>query len=231
MAKERLTNLSPEELEKMHMLSQRVLCDYRDPRRGAYRIVYVYSHTKDNEASTFLKAVELVEMRAKKLLGIAEGDLGHGYEGFDHSIERLREFGFQDQVPIVKLGMGNVNTGSEARVLATYVNGMQANKATHGDVGIIAPPFHLVRAFITTVTAILREEGLTENDQKTRVYAIPGVSLPWMQTVAHSQGTLVRTRAELLEDELKRLEAYRAEKFGSMLSAEKVLAYLNWRDC
>lgn len=227
----RLTDFSPEELENFFLLLPRIFCDYRDPRRGPLSLAYIYSNTKDNEDSIFLKAIELVEQRGVKKLGIGEGDLGHGYEGFDHSVARLRSLGFMDQVPIEKFDVkGNVNTGSEALLLAEYIKGMQADKATRGDVGVIAPPFHLVRAFITTVTAVLFEESRTNSDQKTRVYAIPGVSLSWMQQVAHSQGTLVRKRAELLEDELRRLEIYRTKGILKMVSAERALGYLHWRD-
>ena len=178
----------------------------------------MYSNTPDNELSLFLRAIKLANNLSIQALGIAEGDLGHGYAGFDHSVERLKAFGWSGNVPIVKFDVGgNVNTLSEARALAKYARGVR------GDIGIVAPAFHLVRAFVTTVTALGKEPA--------RVYAIPGVSLPWLQKAAHSQGTLKDTREGLLFAELMRLEKYRAPEFGNMLSAEKVLQYLHWRDC
>ena len=225
----RLTNLSALELEKFFVLLPHIFCDYRDPRRGPYELVYIFSETPDNEDSTFLKAIELVNEGATKRLGIAEGDLGHGYMGFDHSVRRLREFGLNlnDDVPISKFDVrGNVNTLSEARLLAEY--GM---KKMRGDMGIIAPPFHLARAFITTVSAFFNFGGCSNKlPFPVRIYAIPGIPLSWTQTVAHSQGTLVKTRAGLLGDELVRLEMYRVPAFGNMVSTRNVFDYLDWRD-
>lgn len=214
---QRLTGLSAEELEAFFQLLPRIFCDYRDPRRGPFKLVYVFSETNSNWDSCFLRAVELANTGSMESLGIADGDLGHGYDGFDASITRLTSLGWKDQVPIVKFDVGsNVNTMSEAVLLAKRAQGMQ------GDIGVVAPPFHMPRAFMTTITAL---KGIP-----TRVYSLPGVSLSWMEQATHSQGTLTNTRAGLLGDELNRLEKYRASEFGNMLSAQKVLEYLNWRD-
>src|SRR3989344_6667044 len=136
---QRIGNLSPEELESFFCLSARVFCDYHDPRRGPFRLLYLYSNTPDNELSLFLRAIKLANNLSIQALGIAEGDLGHGYAGFDHSVERLKAFGWSGNVPIVKFDVGgNVNTLSEARALAKYARGVR------GDIGIVAPAFHLV---------------------------------------------------------------------------------------
>lgn len=213
----RQTTLSAEDLEDQLLLTQRILCDYRDPRRGPLALLYIYSNTKDNEESSFLRAVEMAKAGMTTRLGIAEGDPGHGYEGFDHSVELLRALNLWDWIPIEKFNVGgNVNTGSEADLVAAYGVGHR------GDIGVIAPPFHIVRAFMTTVSRLAAAP--------TRVYAYPGVAQSWTSTVAHSQGTLVASRAELLQHELQRLEKYRAPEFGSMLTARQVLNYLDWRD-
>lgn len=214
---QRLTGLSAEELEAFFQLLPRIFCDYKDPRRGPFKLVYVFSETNSNWDSCFLKAIELANTGATESLGIADGDLGHGYDGFDASITRLKSLGWKDRVPIMKFDLkGNANTMSEAVLLAKRAQGMR------GDIGVVAPPFHMPRAFMTTITAL---GGIP-----TRVYSLPGVSLPWMEQAAHSQGTLMNTRADLLGDELARLEKYRAPEFGSMFSAREVLEYLNWRD-
>lgn len=223
MTRQRLTGLLAEDLEAFFLLLPRILCDYRDPRRGPYKLAYVYSQTPDNEDSMFLRAIELANAGETKALGVCEGNLGHGYEGFDHSIERLKAFGLKNGTPVRKFDVGgNVNTGSEAKELAKYAQSIAGGGRNGGDIAVIGVGFHLVRAFMTTVTAL---KGVP-----IRVYAVSGVALPWMQEAVHSQGTLKRKRHELLEDELKRLEKYRAPEFGSMLPAQEVINYLNWRD-
>lgn len=222
----RHTSLDAEELERFFELSARVFCDYRDPRRGRFKLLYVYSETLDNEESCFLRAVELAQASMMESLGIAEGDRSHGYEGFGHSVERLKAFGWKGNIPIVKFDIdGNVNTLSEAEHLADF------GLAHKGDIGIVVPPFHLVRAFVTTVTALMHSRNkMNRTDDLTRVYAVPGVALSWMQQAVHSQGVLKNTRVGLLGSELERLEKYRVSKFGGMLSAKEVIDYLNWRD-
>ena len=211
---ERLTTLSAEELELLLLVQPRIYGDYRDPRRGKMEMVYIFSETSDNADSCFIRAVELEQSGTTNAIGIAEGDLGYG---FDASVMRLKSFGFQGKVPIEKFNIGgNVNTMSEAQKLASYA------KSQRGDIGIIAPSFHLFRAFVTAITAL---EG-----HPTRIYAIPGVPSPWLESVRHSQGVVTDTRAGLLSGELERLEKYREPQYGSMLSANGILHYLNWRD-
>jgi hypothetical protein len=213
----RKTNLSAEELEDFFQLLPRIFCDYRDPTRGPFKLVYVFSETNSNWDSCFLRAVALANTGSMESLGIAEADLGHGYDGFGQSMLRLKELGWKYRIPIMKFDLkGNANTMSEAVLLAKRAQGLR------GDIGVVAPPFHMPRAFMTTVTALKGEP--------VRVYSIPGTPFPWMERATHSQGTLTNTRAGLLGDELKRLEKYRAPEFGSMLSAREVLEYLDWRD-
>lgn len=230
MENRRLTNLSPSELEDFFLLEPRVFSDYRHPISGKFAIVYNFSETTDNEISGFRKVVELAQTRSMNQLGICSGSTECGYAGFDHSMRRLQALGL-GQIVSPRAGsepsatrveaihvQGNVNTGSEAEALVRY------GASLGGDIGIVAPAFHLVRAFTTTVSAMVRL------DKMQRVYAIAGAPLPWTESVRHSQGTLENTRADLLADELKRLEKYRAEEYGSMLNAKSVLEYLNWRD-
>lgn len=224
MTQQRITNLSAEEMEAFFLLLPRIFCDYRDMRRGPYKMAFVYSNTPDNESSSFFKVIEMVNAGEVESLGMSEGDRGHGYEGFDYSVERLKVLGLKNVVPIVKFDEnGIVTTGTEAQKLSEYALSI-AGSGHDGDIAIIAPPFHIVRVFMTTVTALKR------NNVSARVYAVPGVPLPWNEQVHHSQGIVRDTRARLLIGELERLEKYRAPEFGSMLLAKEVIEYLNWRD-
>lgn len=214
----RLTKFSAKDLEDLLLLQPRIFSDYRDPRRGPFEMLYLYGETADNDVSHLLRAVELANKGAMKSVGITEGELGHGYAGFDATVLRLKALGWNSSIPIVKLGEGSVaNTLTEARVLVTHA------LAVGGDIGIVAPAFHLMRAFMTTVTAI--------GNMPIRVYAILGAPLRWDEEVVHSQGVVRDTRFGLFgNQELPRMEKYRAPEFGSLLSAENVLLYLEWRD-
>jgi len=212
-----ITRFEVDELEALLFLSQRVLADYRDPRRGPLQMLYIFANTTDNADSTFVRAVDMEQSGAMKNLGLAEGTLGHGHAGFSASLKRLRQLGWSDSVPVRALDVdGVVNTLREAEELHDY------SIYHRGDIGIVAPPFHLVRAFVSVVSTIAAHP--------MRVYAYPGVPLPWSEEVVHSQGVVRGTRSNLLKSELERLAKYRASEFGGLLSAREVLQYLDWRD-
>jgi len=217
---ERLTGFSAKELEDFLMLLPRIFSDFRvysDPRNEPLELLYIYGETIDNDHSSLYRAIELANAGAMRCIGISGGEAANGYAGFDRTVKRLKVLGWKSNMPIVKLGDGgNANTLTEARALVEHA------RTSGGDIGIVAPAFHLVRAFMTVVSAM--------GDAPIRVYAILGSPLPWQEKVLHSQGVLENTRAGLLGDELKRLEKYRAPEFGSLLSAEAVLQYFEWRD-
>lgn len=214
----RVTTFSPEELEEYAQLVPRIFCDYRDPRRGLYGMVYAFAETRDNEDSCFRKAVEMATAGEMKKLCISGVSKRNGYEGFEHSVERLKELGFDTSKVALEplLSTGPLNTLKEAITVSEYAYKYR------GDIGIIAPPFHLVRAFMTCVSAL----GKTP----VRLYAIAGKPLAWRKSVLHSQGTLRNTRAGLLGDELERISKYRDAEFGKMFTPKEILAYLTWRD-
>jgi hypothetical protein len=56
----------------------------------------------------------------------------------------------------------------------------------------------------------------------------PGSTLPWMDAVVHSQGTLQAPRRQLIQEELTRIDTY--QKKGDLARFEDVLDYLNRRD-
>ncbi|HEY4498878.1 MAG TPA: hypothetical protein VJH94_02320 [Candidatus Paceibacterota bacterium] len=65
-------------------------------------------------------------------------------------------------------------------------------------------------------------------DATVRVYNRAGTPQPWGNTVAHSQGTLVRTRLELVAEEVRCIERYTAK--GDLLPIDDILEYIKWRD-
>jgi hypothetical protein len=225
---ERITNLPPEELEAAFLLLPRVLCDWRHPHEGFYTLAYLYANTPDAEDSMFERAVELAHAGMINILATSEGALGFGYAGFEHSLARLTDMGLPSETAVEGFlvdenpqGVRNVNTGSESKKLAEHVKDYGPND----HVAVLAPPHHITRAFVTTITA-LRNVGA---DRKVRVFAVPGIPLPWGKTIAHSQGK-TDILANWLVAELKRLEHYRGDEFGNMITFAEAIEYLNWRD-
>ncbi len=206
------------ELADLVSLSARVFSDYRDPSRGSFAIAYLMSETSDNEQSVFLRAVELARSGQTQAIGICEGDTTNGYDGFDHSVECLKAVGYPEHVPIHRICTDPVNTLTEVQALVAHMAG------SRGDIAIVAPPFHIVRSFMTAVT--IAQQRRT----KLHIYAVPGVPIPWNVKARHSQGTLTNMRTGLLGDELTRLKRYQASEYGSLMTPEAILRYLDWRD-
>ena len=115
-----------------------------------------------------------------------------------------------------------LNTLSEAEALVQYTNARNLHRVI-----IVAPAFHLVRAFVSMVTAVhcLSTQGL-------RVHCQVGTALRWDEEAKHSQGTLKRQRSELIMTELDRIVRYQSRRLGSggLVSTDHVFRYLEWRD-
>ncbi len=82
---------------------------------------------------------------------------------------------------------------------------------------IVASHYHQYRAFLTFLKAI-RESG-----QHVVLINAPARELPWFDA-SDPQGR----RADLLEGEFERIEAYRQK--GNVASFEEALAYLEWKE-
>jgi hypothetical protein len=118
-------------------------------------------------------------------------------------------------VPAGKIS--SINTLIESEALVRY-----CKQERYGSVYVVSLPFHQLRAFMTLVTVALREYP------QLSIYSHPGAALPWIETVAHSQGTLQAPRRQLIQEELTRISAY--QKKGDLARFEDVLDYLNRRD-
>lgn len=87
---------------------------------------------------------------------------------------------------------------------------------------VVVPPLHAVRAFVSTVTPVIREYP------KLRVYSCPSETPLWTEKTLHSQSAPEDSGANLIKTEFAKLETY--FKKGNHLSKEKVIEYLNQRD-
>lgn len=200
-------------------LITRVLCDTAPPRGGKADAAYLFAETKDNENSAF--AAVLLIWRLGRVKKIAICDLGNiaGYPGAESwrkslallDIPRFAIVGVKPAPGILP------STDAEALGLVRF-----AKKNKWKTIYVIAPPLHQLRAFVASVSFAEKE------NRKLKVYNFPGISQRWEEHVVHSQGILQGTRSELIGKELEKIERYCKE--GILLSAKKILAYLDKRD-
>lgn len=180
---------------------------------------YLFGQSIDNQESVFKTALRLVKQQKVKSVLIQSAEAGSGYPGFDLWHTKLIAYGLRtsDIIGVPKVSESILHTGNEAEVLIKFAKTMGFSS-----IYVVASPFHQLRAFINTVTHVLRLFP------ELRVYSMPGVTLPWYEFVTHSQGTLQAIRQELIHGELERIERYHQK--GDLASDDEVLDYLRWRD-
>ena len=95
---------------------------------------------------------------------------------------------------------------------------------------LVAPPFNLPRALLTTLSALKRLRG-APSAPRLHVFSVAGGRSGgawWGEAAAHSQRAGGRTRTELVSGELDRLVSYAAK--GDLISPTEALQMLDERD-
>ena len=187
--------------------------------RAKVDTAYLFGETEDNEASVLKAGVFLYGMGPARRIAICDAPAGHGYPGFDNWRPKLVGMGVpaKDICGVSLAGDFPPSTHAEALGLVRF-----AKKRGWKSVYVVAPPLHQLRAFVTTVSEVIKEKS------KLSVYSFPGIAQNWEEHIVHSQGIQKGTRAELLAEELKKIEKY--YKKGDLVSGEEVLKYLDKRD-
>ncbi len=179
--------------------------------------VYLFSETSDNVQSVLEVGKQCLYYGGGPVCIIDDADkTNDGYPGasvWKESLEKCR---------IITLTPGaSLNTLTESLAVAAV-----AKEEKWDSLVIIAPPFHQLRAFISMVTAVS-----TVGYPTVRIYNKVGVTLPWYAQARHSQGTLTAKRSDLILTEAERILKYQQEGTPvPLLSTERVLEYLEWRD-
>lgn len=186
---------------------------------GKIDAAYLYAETADQETSGLKTAAFLYAMGPAKRIALCGEPKGYGYPGAADWIGKLVTMGLPKKdiylVPVSK--KFPPSTHAEAFGLIPY-----AAKQGWKSVYVVAPPLHQLRAFVTTVSAIIKERS------RLKAYSFPGLPQRWEEHVIHSQGVQKGARSELLAEELKKIEKY--FKKGDLVSAREVLKYLDKRD-
>ena len=154
----------------------------------------------------------------KKILFIKSAPIS-GYPGFSSWTNELNKSGIQsnDIVGVELMKTNSLNTLIESEAIIKC-----AAQKKYRSLYVVSSPFHQLRAFMTLVTVALRYYP------EILIFSYTGISLPWLDKVVHSQGTLTGTRKDIIKAEFERIEKYKQK--GDLSSEIKIIEYLNKRD-
>jgi hypothetical protein len=195
----------------------RILCDITPEK--PVDAAYLYAQTHDNAESVLLAGADVYHKFLAPKLFILNTTSTKGYDGYCAWKNLLRSKSIPE-ASIIKIDLygQDHNTLTEAQALVQH-----AKKYALETILVIAPPFHLPRAFMTTIRAASSKyPGL-------KIYSRPGITFPWHNKVVHSQGILRAKRFELIGEELNRIHKYAAKQ--DLSSFQETKRYLDRRDC
>jgi hypothetical protein len=213
MASWEMIESMPEQIE----LLLRIFADVRPPEVAD--AAYLFAETEPNQESVFAAARELIEQKRVRRILISDCTPKSGYVGAVAYRAAMIAAGIPagaiEEVPMEPTAI--LHTGIEADKTVEFAKAKGYQRLL-----VVSVPFHQERAFMAVVTAVLRYHP------SLKAYSHPGAPQPWDEVVTHSQGMLRGTRAELIAQEQKRIEAYTAQ--GYLASRSMVLDYLRTRD-
>jgi hypothetical protein len=190
-------------------------------------VAYLFGNTPDLESSTLQKGVQLSREGTVKHLCICGGGPITGINDKNKRIAYRGEAAWRKDLIAQGVPKAVVvpvprpdpvpHTGTEAQ---RFIELAQKNKWS--SVCVVSHPIHLLRAFVSTATVIVK------NNLEIKLYAVPGTPEPWQEPALYSQAGEMRPRIELMQGELSRLNRWFAKE--DLISAEETLAYLKWRD-
>ena len=201
----------------MNELTIRVLCDVRAETTVDGAVLF--SQTQDNQNSVFLAAKNILAKKLSKKILFIDSEPISGYPGFSTWKKELNKLGIQynDMVGVQIIKTNSLNTLIESQAIVNF-----AAQKKYRSLYVVSSPFHQLRAFMTMVTVALN------NYPDLLIFNYTGISLPWLAKVAHSQGTLLGTRKDMIKAEFKRIEKYKRK--GDLSSENDIIEYLNRRD-
>ena len=195
-------------------LAMAVGCPRDDLRPIDYAFIFLLPEVPQEEIAAYCATLKHVHRFCFASTGPGSGSLGAPHlqalmvaEGIDPS--RL--------LPIPYLYPdGHVNTYFEAMSFAGYLASLN-HKESHS-VGFIAQSYHLLRGYMTGVSA-MASRGLTVADFPAVPLTPPPVE--WSKKIVHSQGIAKGTKWEIFHGELERISRYQAK--GDILAASQIL--------
>lgn len=182
--------------------------------------LFLFGQTEDNQQAAFETARQFLQSgRTDKVLCLGTKAMS-GYPGFEVWKEEMKKLGIGEgqiiPVPPVPADTDLLHTLIEATSAVRY-----AKEQGYKKLVVTAAPFQQPRAFMTAITAALREYP------ELYLYSLPGKAMPWQEEVKHSQGKLEDTRAGLIAGEMERIRCYHDQ--NDLISVKEALGYLNRR--
>lgn len=189
---------------------------------------YLFGNTPDNEESVLrggiavtgkkLQAVGLYLCGGDPYRATPDGPIA--YAGFNAWRERLLEtdWTLEQFIHEVPRSQNPWHTGTEAREFIKLAKHYRWKRAL-----LIAPPFHMLRAFLNAVSQAIRQ------DVSVRLYCAPGPAQPWHEKALYSQGFVTQARIDLEDGEWERITRWYGNDLD-LVPYEEVMSYLRWRD-
>ncbi len=201
----------------MNELIIRVLCDVRPGNSVGGAVLF--SQTSDNQNSVFSTAKNIIKRKLAEKIFIVKSGPKSGYPGFSSWKNELGKLEIQSNkiVGVELINNYSLNTLIESEAFIHY-----AAQKKFNSLYVVSSPFHQLRAFMTMVTVALRYYP------DILIFSYLGMSLPWLDRVVHSQGTLSGTRKDLIKAEFDRIVKY--QRKGDLASEREIIDYLNRRD-
>lgn len=184
--------------------------------------VYLFGQTSDQEGAIF-QSVEQIRDRGLSAPVFVLNDHPEdprykpsGYPGFASWSQKLKQGYGIDALPLEPSDPGNLNTFSEAQALVAHSKAQGTNSWY-----AVAAQFHMLRGFISAASVAIKQLP------SLNVFAYHGADQDWDEVATHSQGKLRKTRRELIQTEMERIQTYTAK--GDLESAQKILEYVEQR--
>lgn len=211
--KKNLSLLSKEDKETINQISQEALFKYfqlsalllsESLPDSPSEIGYVVGETTDNLPQSLSSAAIILKQGKIKKVAILDPKspvYDHGYPGPEYCLKGLMDLGVrQDKIIVISPDkpFESINTASELSIVAEYLK----ETGYKGNLVLIAPWFHILRSYITLLTA------LRQNTDKVIVNAL-SVPLPPYEKVVHSQGVQTGTRLEIFFQEIVKCIKYK----------------------
>ncbi|PKV76289.1 hypothetical protein [Pontibacter ramchanderi] len=183
--------------------------------------LFLFGQTEDNQQAAFETARTFLQSgRADKVMCLGTSAMS-GYPGFEVWQKEMKKLGIAAgqliPVPPVPADTDLLHTLIEATSAVRY-----AKERGYKRLAVTAAPFQQPRAFMTAITAALRDYPALY------LYSLPSKTMSWQEEVTHSQGKLEDTRAGLIAGEMERIRCYHEQ--NDLISVHEALGYLNRRD-
>ena len=187
--------------------------DSREEKLRKMDGIYILGETSDNEDASFVSTRKLLDKGLTEKVLIDNMPEQNGFPGFSAWSERLsRNYQIFPQGLEIDTRKG-YHTLAEAESLVRH-----SSKENLKFLYLVAPQFHLIRAFMVASSVAIRE------NPELNLFAYPGAEQDWNEVVLHSQGIVRGKRLDLVKGEVERIQRYMSK--GDIESTKRVIDYM-----